>query len=111
MANFKNIEPYANMVHEAAVNGGPKQYLDMIAKKSFEQGVATTESKMTGYVVAALLIGGGIAAGVVKLIDFCKKQKEKAKEKAEEVEALKEEALQALEEEKAEASEADEEEQ
>lgn len=38
MANYKSIKPYADLIHNAAQNGGPDQFLREIAESNFALG-------------------------------------------------------------------------
>ena len=77
MANYKNIEPYADFAHTAAQKGGVDNYLKQIAESNYDLGVMDEKSteglKAAAIVTAALAIWEGGKA----IYRYAKKRYEK----------------------------------
>ena len=47
MSNYKYIKPYSDMIHTASLNGGPANYLRMVAETNYQHGRADEKELYT----------------------------------------------------------------
>lgn len=103
MPNKKNIEPYSNMVRDAAKNGGPEKFLNQIAEANREigrqEGLGEGEEK--GFAEGALVVVGvmlfvkGVKWSYNKLKDRHSKRMNEKKAKIEELQRISDDAKKA----------------
>lgn len=55
MSNYESIKPYSEIVHEAAINGGPEQFLRKHAEANRQLGVEA-EKETEGWKAAVLTV-------------------------------------------------------
>lgn len=68
---YKDIKQYSELVHEASIHGGKKQYIEDIAKLNFSDGHKVGYSKglkqgIGTCAVVVTFLAGGIAYGMKK---------------------------------------------
>ena len=87
MANYKNIKPYADFAHTAAVHGGVSSYLNEIESASYDNGYDDgAVDTIKG--ISLLLIGGiAIYECVKKVLHTKKENRERNSAKIEEAKA------------------------
>ena len=97
MSNYDNIKPYAEFSHKAAQFGGPEQYVNIVAEKSFEAGAQA--EKATELKKGALLLALGLATwegGKLAVNKYKQYRKKKAEEALMDANDAKEECINAL---------------